>query len=238
MKLIGYLSLGYPNIKKTIDIARVYIESGIDVLEIDMPSKNPYLDSEFIRNRMLKALDVSSDYNEYMDAVLYIKDKYPNQEVFILCYEETVKEIGVSKFINFMNEANIENMIYVGGNDKTIKKRLIKGNIRLASYIPLNLNEEDLDASKLSNGFIYLQAKSDDINPKYPTLKDVIYYLKDNEGKNKKIYCGVGVKTLMDAKLVKDAGADGVFVGSTFLKLHSDIEKLKSTIKEFKKIID
>ena len=46
--------------------------------------------------------------------------------------------------------------------------------------------------------------------------------------------CGVGVSTVEDVKRVKDAGADGAFIGSTFLKLQNDVPALKAKIKEFK----
>ncbi len=36
-------------------------------------------------------------------------------------------------------------------------------------------------------------------------------------------YCGVGVHAPEDVKLVKEAGGDAAFVGSTILKLHEDI---------------
>lgn len=34
--------------------------------------------------------------------------------------------------------------------------------------------------------------------------------------------------------MVKEAGGDGAFVGSTILKLHDEPEKMKETIRKFK----
>lgn len=235
MKLIGYVSLGFPTIEKTKEVIEVYVKNGVDVLEIDLPAKNPFLDSEFIQNRMKGALANNDNYDDYIKAILDIRKKYPKQEIFILSYEDTIKEIGVDKFINLVLEADIKDIIYVGGNDSLIKEKLIKNNIGLASYVRLKLDKNDLLESESSNGFIYLQAKSNEMNPDYPTLENVIGYLRENEALNKKIYCGVGVSTAEDVKYVKDSGADGVFIGSTFLKLHDNFEELALKIKEFKK---
>ena len=234
MKLIGYLSLGYPTIKDTFDVAKIYVENGVDVLEIDFPAKNPFLDSPFIRNRMIKALEACSDYDKYMVAITEIQKKYPRQEIFILAYEQTIEQIGVEKFAKFMESHKLTELIYVGGNNLKIKETLKAHGIKLAQYVPLHLPEADLEASRTSNGFIYLQAKSDKAHSHYKTLGEVIAYLRKNEAKNKRIMCGVGVSTVEDVKRVKDAGADGAFIGSTFLKLQNDVPALKAKIKEFK----
>ncbi|MBE0700546.1 MAG: tryptophan synthase subunit alpha, partial [Acholeplasmataceae bacterium] len=62
MKLICYLSNGYPNLETTIKLAREYAKSGCDVIEIDFPAKNPYLESPYISERMSHALDQCNDY--------------------------------------------------------------------------------------------------------------------------------------------------------------------------------
>ena len=90
--------------------------------------------------------------------------------------------------------------------------------------------------AKQSNGFVYLQAKpyeTQQINEKYPTLKDGVEYLRSC-GIDRPIYCGVGVHAPEDVKLVKEAGGDAAFVGSTILKLHEDIPAMKEKIREFK----
>ena len=44
-----------------------------------------------------------------------------------------------------------------------------------------------------------------EINEKYPTLKDCVQYLREC-GIDRPIYCGVGVHAPEDVKLVKEAG--------------------------------
>ena len=92
-----------------------------------------------------------------------------------------------------------------------------------------------MEYAKNANGFVYLQAKptTGKINENYPTLKDCIIYLK-SQGINRKIYCGVGVHVPEDMTMVKEAGGDGAFVGSTILKLHDEPEKMEETIRKFK----
>ena len=41
MKMIGYLSLGYPTLEKSIEMADIYTEHGCDAVEISIPGPNP-----------------------------------------------------------------------------------------------------------------------------------------------------------------------------------------------------
>ena len=70
------------------------------------------------------------------------------------------------------------------------------------------------------------------MNPKYPTLKDCVQCLRDH-GIDRPIYCGVGVHSPEDVRMVKEAGGDAAFIGSTILKLQGDISAMKEKIREF-----
>lgn len=69
MKLICFLSYGYPTIAQSIEIAEQYVQAGCDVLEIDLPSSDPYLEGEYIAARMKAALEQCSDYRQYMAGI-------------------------------------------------------------------------------------------------------------------------------------------------------------------------
>ncbi len=234
MKLICYLSNGYPTIESSIEMAKIYAEAGCDVIEVDFPSYDPYLEGEFIAGRMKEALSNCDDYEKYMDGIIKIKQENPNIQILLLAYGNTIERIGIEKFINFCLENELRDLIFVGDNNELLAK-LIENELKISCYVQFHMPEEEIEAAKESNGFVYLQAKpmTDNINEKYPTLKDCINHLKDL-GIDRQIYCGVGIRDAEDIKMAKTAGADGVFVGSTILKLHNDISKLKATIAELK----
>lgn len=237
MKLICYLSNGYPSIEKSIEMAKNYVDAGCDIIEVDFPSKNPYLEGEYIANRMKVALENCSDYEKYMDGIVRIKKENPHTKFILLSYENTLLEIGVERFISFCRENGFSDMIYVGSNNLEVMEKLINNGIKLSCYVQFHMPEEEVEAALTSNGFVYMQAKptTGNINPEFPTLKHCIDHLK-KRGVNREIYCGVGIYTPEDIKMARDAGADGVFVGSTILKLHEDIPKMKETIAAFKKV--
>lgn len=235
MKLICYLSNGFPTIKESIELAKAYSEAGCDIIEIDFPSRDPYLEGDLITSRMEEALKNCDDYDAYMQGIERIKSENPNTQILLLVYNDTVEEIGKQKFIDFCIDNDLKDLIYIG-EDTELLNELIEQGLKISCYVPFNLPEKEIQAAKESNGFLYLQAKpngEEEINENYPTLKDCIKHLR-SLGIEKEIYCGVGIRDTEDIKNTKDAKADGVFVGSTILKLYNDIPKLKAKIAELK----
>lgn len=236
MKLICYLSNGYPTLKDSVEMANIYVEAGCDIIQIDFPARDPYLEGEFVANRMLKALEECDDYQAYMESIITTKKNLPNKTYIIVIYEDTIREIGYKKFEDFCLQNNFMDLVIVGTKDEIIKEKLISAGISVSCYVQFHLLDEEVASAKNSNGFVYLQAKPimGNVNPKYPTLKDCVNYLR-NIGIKASIYSGVGIYTSEDVKMAKEAGIDGVFVGSTILKLEDNVERIRSTIIKLKK---
>lgn len=237
MKLIGYLSNGYPTLEASKVLAHHYIQSGCDVIEVDFPDYNPYLENDLIKGRMLKALDVCPDYDRYMEAIADIKHQNPTAQFILLAYETSVEAIGKEQFAQFAKQHDLLDLIFVGLKSDTIKDYLIEQGMKVSCYIQYHLPEDEIQYALNSNGFVYLQAKptTGNVNPAYPSLKSCIDYLRQRGiTADREIYCGVGVHTPIDAKMAKESGADGVFVGSAFLNLHDDLDGLAKSIKDFK----
>lgn len=235
MNLICYLSNGFPSIEASIKMAEHYTSSGCDIIEVDFPSRNPYLESALIQDRMAKALVNCDDYNKYMDGIVTIKKENPTSRIILLSYEDTVLEIGVDKFVTYCKENDLLDLIFVGLKNEDVKNTLIENGIRVSCYVQHHLPKEEVASALKSNGFVYLQAKptSNNINPDYPTLDKCIVYLREN-GVSRPIYCGVGISSEEDVRYAKTAKADAVFVGSAILKLHGDLEKMSDKIKSLK----
>lgn len=234
MEIICYLSNGYPSIESSYQTAVEYADAGCSIMEIDFPSRNPYLEGEYIAGRMEQALQACDNYDSYMDSMVAIKKRLPQVKLLVLAYENTVEEIGTEKFIQFCLDNDFKDILFVGLKDNVIKDKLIASGLLVSCYVQFQLLPEEIELAEKSNGFVYVQAKPGEvINPKYPELKDCIAYLKER-GIDRPIYCGVGIHTPEDVIPVKEAGADAVFVGKAILTLHEDVSAMKEMIKKFK----
>lgn len=235
MKLICYLSNGYPTLEESERMAQTYVASGVDTIEIDFPSRNPFLESEFIANRMRIALTNCDNYGNYMVEMAHVRKNLPNTDFILMTYENTVQEIGVDTFSSFCLKNGYLDIILVGLQDDVIKNHLIAAGIRVSCYVQFHLPEDEVENALASNGFTYLQAvpAEGQASVQHPTLSSCIAYLRERGLKNP-IYCGVGVHSAEIVSHCKDAGADGVFVGSAILKLQNDTKALSDCIAEFK----
>lgn len=237
MELICYLSNGTPSIEGTLEMAKTYASSGCDIIEIDLPARDPYLEGEYIAGLMGKALERCDDYDQYLAEMAQIKKDNPTANLILVVYESTVLEIGYEKFVAFCKENGYEDLIFVGLKNDDVKNRMIADGIRVSCYVQYDMQETEIAHAAESNGFVYMQAKPTEegkVNPKYPTLADCIRSLREEHGITRPIYCGVGIHTPEDAAMAKKAGADAVFIGSSILKLYDDVDALKAKIQEFK----
>lgn len=235
MKLICYLSNGYPSIESSKILAQQYVDAGCDIIEIDFPARDPFLESHYLVERMKTALSVCGDYEKYMEGMADIRRKLPNTKFILLIYEATLLEIGYDRFIEFCRENGFGDMILAGNKDDTVKEKLIADGMGVSQYVQFQILPAEVDAAKNSNGFVYMQGKPAEgqENPDYPTLKDCIAYLRA-QGVERPIYCGVGIHTPADAQMAKEAGADGIFIGSAILNLQDDVPAMKKMIRTFK----
>lgn len=238
MKLICYLSNGYPSLEESVETAKAYADAGCDLIEVDLPARDPYLEGPLISSRMAGALEACDDYEAHMQNIVRIADAVAGKaKVILLAYVATIQEVGVDRFIEFCRENGFADLILVGMEDETVKERLIDAGIQVSCYVQRTLDPAEVAAAKASNGFVYLQANSDVVNAECPELTDCVRYLRA-EGIDRPIYCGVGVYTPEDFAAVQRAGGDGAFVGSTILKVADDPEKLAETIGEFVAVRD
>src|SRR5690625_3870794 len=116
MKLIGYLSNGYPTLEESRRRAKHYVENGVDVIEADFPTQDPYLDSDFLKERIFGALANTTDYELYMENILKIKEENDGVDFLINIYEITVKEIGYDRFAEFMKDLG-QNQVLLAGKE-------------------------------------------------------------------------------------------------------------------------
>ncbi len=235
MKLICYLSNGYPSLKDTRRLADVYLEAGADMVEIDIPCDHPFLEGPFIADRMQKALAVTSDYEDYLDSLALIREKHPDGAFLLLVYERTVKKIGPEKFITFCRKNRFFDIVLAGAKDERLKAGFIERGLRISTFVRFHLPEEDLAAIPSVNGFVYLQAKpKEEVPLPFATIAEIIGHLRDTHNVELPIYAGSGVRDEDDIRCVKEAGADAVFVGYTVLKLFDDENTLKERIRSLK----
>lgn len=238
MRLICFLNHGSPSMEASHQTVQDYIDGGVDVIETDFPAEDPYYDSDYIKKRMWEALEKYPNYDTYMESVEKILKDHPGVKLYILIYEKTILTIGLDKFVDFMKRNNLDEMILVGTEFPHVRKRLIEEKFKVSAFIQYHCPDDQIELAKTTSGFIYLQATPMGLyHPEHKDLKSIIKYLRDS-GLTNEINCGIGIHSYDDLRMVKEAGADGAFIGTQVLLLHGESEKLVQKVKELKSVIN
>lgn len=237
MKFIGYIPFGYPNMEKSLHSIDLYVESGCTAFELGIPRIDAPGESPMIVEFMNKALEACPDYGKYLDAVRVLRNKYMDIEINLLIFFDTIETIGEEKFLDFYHEVNINALICPHSKEYERKKQEFKEKgVSFFTSFGYGGTEEDLQKCLEPNQVIYMTAfcpawqeyKRDDFN----RPKDIVDYLRSH-GVTNPIYAGVGIKTLEDAVEVKEAGADGFFVGATIMSLIGKDEEQLEMVRKF-----
>lgn len=235
MKMIGYLSLGYPTLEKSIEMADIYIEGGCNAIEISIPSPNPCYEKETIKTWMQQAYAAEADYERYFDAIEIIKKTHPDKEIYTMVYQEVLDMVTPSRYAAFCVQAGVDCVISANLTQASIDALDTEG-VSRCSFGSFILDPKRLNHCLKPGGLIYMQTRpfpGQTALPGYETLGDVIRYMHDL-GITRPIYCGGGIQGPEDAKHVKDAGADGFFVGTAIISMAEDLDKLRREINAYK----
>ena len=234
MKVIGYLSLGYPTLKRSLTMADDYFEAGCDAIEIGIPSPNPKYEKETIRAWMQQAYHEQPDYEVYFTAIAALKARHPDKEIYTMVYQEVFDMVTPQRYAKFCRDAGVDCIISANLTQESIEVCDRMGVAR-CSFGSLILDPTRLEACKGPGGLIYRQANfwpNQTPVPGYETLGKVIDYMH-SIGITRPIYCGGGIQSPEDAVRGKEAGADGFFVGTAIISLADRPEELKKVIRSY-----
>ncbi len=234
MRVIGYLTSGYPTIAKSIETAKAYVEGGCDMLEISIPLYNNR-EKPFLADIMREAVTACGDLDAHLEGIAEIARQNPGVEITILLYDEIVTAIGEEKFCDFCLKNGIRDVNSANLKNQKAIDLFNKNGIRIAGLVNFSLDEQRIEQAAHATGFVYCQAfprEGQPLKEGFESIDKVIPYLRQRGVKND-IYCGGGITDPEKARIVKDAGADGFFLGTSIITLYDDPEKLKAIIGEY-----
>jgi tryptophan synthase alpha chain len=243
-KLVAYITTGFPSLEFTVDAALALSQAGVDTLELGMPFSDPVADGPVIEAANLKALQNGFKLEHLFAASKQIT---PHIDTLWMGYFNPFYHKGMDNFISKAKETGVNGFIIpdLPLEEATPYKPSIEAaGLSLIDFIaPTDSKERIKQIVTDSKKFIYLVAyagitgagKSEDLQPIITSIKKY---------SSTPVYVGFGV----DENTAKDkaVGADGVIVGSAFVKVLLDdtlnntqkITKISSIAKEIKEKIN
>lgn len=236
--LICYFPLGDTKFDP-IHMAGLYLESGVDVLELGIPSKTPYLDGEIVTSSMGRALKDKSVL-ECLSIITKIREEYPDSILQAMCYKSLFNEISWEELNSIFKASKLDGLLVADADHIELVdiRENLYSETALVSFVPFDYDSSEFDFINTKvNGYVFFQAVSgptgarDNLDPQ---LKNKIQNLKANI-KNVPVCAGFGISKPEHCKQIAEMGADGVIIGSaTLSKMLEGEETLITFLKDCK----
>jgi tryptophan synthase alpha chain len=231
--LIAYLVAGDPDMDSTLYLMHLFVESGVDVIEIGVPFTDPIAEGPTIQ----RAHDRALKNNISLKMILSLVDEFrkSNKETPIVLMGYLNTFISHIDLVQAIGKDGIDSILVVDvpGELNLETYGISNPNINTISLISPTTKENRVELiSKNSTGFIY-----------YVNLRGVtgssnlnISEIENNISRIKKYtdlptLAGFGIKTTEDAKILAKF-SDGIIIGSSIVEMIND----SSTTKEFDRI--
>ena len=224
---IYYVCIACPTVERTLEMVDQYVRHGAFAFQIDLPSKNPFAETEFVKSMMKEAISHTQDYGVYMDGVREIRRRHPELEIHIVVYNDVIDSIGLERFADFCKEigaaslmipgASAENLLFLELEGfpvfRSVTHEMAEVRIRLAQAVG-------------SRGIVSLRNRKpgEKDRPGFETFEKKYRYIVQERGVCAPVYAVFGIQTPEELAAVKKAGARGAIIGNSLMRLWTDEE--------------
>ncbi len=222
--LVYYISMGDPSIEYSLEKAELYLSKGVKSLQFDLPSRNPYRENPFIKERMARAIERYGDYEVFLQALTRFRKKHPDFEMQMVSYEDVILTIGTTRYIAFCKENNIKTVRISGdGVIEMARKDLNSAGIDTLTFIDYDMKQHEVEFARATGRAVMLRNVRKGMQPRdgMAHWPERIRFLREN-GVVAPIYATAEIRCGGDLLEAKAAGAAGAFVGSCLMNLWND----------------
>ncbi len=236
--LVGFVTAGDPDLKRSLEIVNRMIDSGIDILELGVPFSDPSADGPVIQKASKRALENGVTLEDVLEMSGRIREN-SQIPIIIFTYYNPVLAMGVQKFCKKALENGADGVLIVDLSFEESNEFLQfkeAENLSLIRLIaPVTPYKRMKMITESASGFIYLISKTG-ITGSVGFDADKTSRIAKNlrSATNLPICTGFGIST---PDHVKEAAgfSDGIVIGSAFVAIieeNLENQRLPELIKE------
>jgi tryptophan synthase alpha chain len=233
--LIAYLTVGYPNIETTYEVASILSNNGCDIIELGIPFSDPLADGVTIQRASYQALQKGITPQVCLDVAYQLRRVMATPLVF-MTYYNPVFSFGLEAFCQASARAGVDGLIVPdlppeeGTELEAIASQFKLDLIYLLA--PTSTEERISMVAKRSQGFIYLVSLTGVTGARETLPLELEDFVKRVRQKAQQPLCvGFGISTPEQARRVTRV-ADGAIVGSHLIRLIEE-DATFSSLKAF-----
>jgi len=223
---IGFIVAGDPDAETSLRIARTLIQAGTDILELGIPYSDPIADGPVVQRAATRALSAGTT----PDSVLALAAKLRAESdvpLVLLTYYNIVYKRGIEHFYRDAAVAGVDGVIIpdlpVEEADEALAQARLHDIDQILLITPSTGPKRQEEILRKGYGFLYLVSVRGVTGVRESVSEDAMRLVKDLHGRTHvPLAVGFGISKPDQAGVLKDAGADGVIVGSAIVDIIED----------------
>jgi tryptophan synthase alpha chain len=223
--LIAYLTVGFPQTKRTPIFVKAMIEGGADIIELGIPFSDPIADGPIIQNAVSQALTGGTKPSDAFQVAQKVSEEFETPLV-LMTYFNPVFRIGTSKFMDIARKSGVSGVIIP---DLPVEEgQDYKKHSSSYGIDTIFLASPSTDPSRLkqiisqTSGYLYLisQYGVTGIRQRIPgSALRLIRETNDIVSGSVPLAVGFGISNPNHVRQIIRAGAAGAIVGSALVKI-------------------
>jgi tryptophan synthase alpha chain len=237
--LMPYLMAGFPDLDRSREIARAYVEGGADLIELGVPFSDPLADGPVIHAAGVAALAAGANVADALSVAREVADEVP---VVVMCYANLVLARGLERFTEMLVSVGASGLIVPDLPLEEAPATLAALDARGLALVPLvapTTPEARLaQIGARARGFLYTVSVTGTTGERAANngaLADVLARARAHT--DVPVAVGFGIGTPEQAAAAADAGAAGVIVGSRLVRAageaQASAEMVRSLVADF-----
>ena len=219
--LVPYLTVGYPSIKLSTEIALKTLVSGADMLELGIPFSDPIADGPTIQKTGFKALENGVSLSVCMDVLTKVREENNDSPIIFMGYFNPFLQYGLERFMGDASDRGLDGLIIPDlpmEESVVISEQCRKNGIHhIPLLAPTSTKERIKSSCEQAGGFIYCVSLTGVTGARDGLSKGVENLVERiRVHTNLPVLVGFGVSQKKDVEMISKF-ADGAVVGSAFL---------------------
>ena len=233
-KLISYFVGCYPDYDQSLSLMKEAIDNGVSILEIGYCTSEASAEGPIIKKAHDHVLSNGGNLNDIINLVKDLRSYSDKIGIVLMGYIANLYKYPINEFVKDIKDAGTDACLVVDAphelkEENQLREQLNKHNLSLIKLVAPTTDDQRLqDIINISKGFIYQVNVAGVTGVKEAKNTDVSNFIKRIQKLTDIPICsGFGIKTPEDAKNIANTGANGIVIGSAFVKYIQ--ENMKTT---------
>jgi tryptophan synthase alpha chain len=225
--LIPFVTAGDPDLETTAAALKILDANGADLIELGVPYSDPLADGPVIQAAATRALQRGVTLDQVLDLVRQVAPAI-NAPIILFTYYNPILNRGIEQFLQDIAAAGARGLVVpdlpLEENETLLMAAKAAGIEVILLVAPTSPEGRIRAIAAQSQGFIYLVSVTGVTGMRTEIQGRVQGLLQDLQANtDKPVAVGFGVSQPEQAKQLRQWGADGVVVGSAFVKRLTDV---------------